>query len=106
MTEAPETAPSDQFRERLLDAMLELAPESGWTMAGMDRAARAAGLTEGQVLLATPHGVTDLLEAFGARAARAAGERLKAGRRRHEGPPKVRAGVKAWLAASIRTRRR
>lgn len=100
MTEASETAPSDQFRERLLDAMLEIAPETGWTMAAMDRAAQKAGLSEGQVLLATPHGVTDLLEALGARAANAAGERLKAddisGLKVRA---RVRAGVKAWLAA-------
>ena len=100
MTDAPETAPSDQFRERLLDAMLGIAPETGWTMAGMDRAAKAAGLTEGQVLLATPHGVTDLLEAFGARAAKAAGERLKAADvAGMKVRAKVRAGVKAWLGA-------
>ncbi len=100
MTEAPESAPSDQFRERLLDAMLELVPETGWTLAGMERAANKAGLTEGQVLLATPHGVTDLLEAFGQRAAKAAGARL--GQADITGlkiRQKVRAGAKAWLAS-------
>jgi ubiquinone biosynthesis protein COQ9 len=79
--------------------MLELAPETGWTIAGMDAAARRAGLTPGQVMLATPHGVSDLLEAFGIRAARAAGARLAqgdiAGMKVRE---KVRAGVKGWLA--------
>jgi ubiquinone biosynthesis protein COQ9 len=99
MTDASETAPSDQFRERLLDAMLELAPTTGWTIAGMDKAAEKAGLTEGQVLLATPHGVTDLLEAFGQRAAKAAGERLRAADiSAMKVREKVRAGVKAWLA--------
>lgn len=99
MTDAPEIAPSDQFRERLLDAMLEIAPECGWTLAAMDRAAKAAGLTEGQVLLATPHGVTDLLEAFGQRAAKAAGARLQqADIAALKVRQKVRAGVKAWLA--------
>ena len=66
MTEA---APSDVFREKLLDSMLEIAPEAGWTHAALARAGEKAGLTEGQVHLATPHGVTDLLEAFAARAA-------------------------------------
>lgn len=100
MTDAPETAPSDQFRERLLDAMLEIAPGSGWTLAAMDRAAKAAGLTEGQVLLATPRGVTDLLEAFGQRAAKAAGARLQqADIAALKVRQKVRSGVKAWLAA-------
>jgi len=98
--EQPETAPSDRFRERLLDAMLEIAPETGWTMAGMERAAQKAGLSEGQVLLATPRGVTDLLDALGHRAAKAAGDRLRA-----DDIPglkvraRVRVGVKAWLAA-------
>ncbi len=101
MSEAPrpETAPSDLFREKLLDAMLALAPDAGWTLAAMDRAAEKAGLTEGQVLLATPHGVTDLLEAFAARAARAAGERLaEADIASLKVREKVRSGVKAWLA--------
>ncbi|MEQ1610476.1 MAG: COQ9 family protein [Hyphomonadaceae bacterium] len=100
MTETPESAPSDQFRERLLDAMLEVASETGWTMAGMEGAAKKAGLTKGQVLLATPHGVADLLEAFGQRAAKAAGARLGqpdiAGLKIRQ---KVRAGAKAWLSA-------
>ncbi len=99
MNAPSETAPSDQFLERLLDAMLEIAPESGWTMAAMDRAAAKAGLTEGQVLLATPHGVTDLLEAFGRRAGKAAGDRLgEADIAALKVREKVRAGVKAWLA--------
>lgn len=93
-------APSDRFLESLLDAMLELVPETGWTRAGLDRAAEKAGLTAGQALLAAPNGVADLLEAFGNRAARAAGDRL----READIPSlkvreKVRAGVKAWLAA-------
>src|SRR5215204_4948544 len=99
MSDPSETAPSDQFRERLLDAMLEIAPEAGWTLVAMDRAAQKAGLTEGQVMLATPHGVTDLLEAFGRRAAKAAGERLgQADIAALKVREKVRAGVKAWLA--------
>jgi ubiquinone biosynthesis protein COQ9 len=95
MTEA---APSDLFREKLLDSMLEIAAEAGWTHAALALAGEKAGLTEGQVHLATPHGITDLLEAFSARAAKAASERLKesdiAALKVRE---KVRAGVKAWL---------
>lgn len=95
-----EAAPSDQFRERLLDAMLEIAAESGWTMAALDRAAQKAGLSEGQVLLATPHGVTDLLDALGQRAAKAAGHRLRADDvTAMKVRARVREGVKAWLAA-------
>ncbi|OYX46278.1 MAG: hypothetical protein B7Y90_16400 [Alphaproteobacteria bacterium 32-64-14] len=93
-------APSDLFLDRLVDAMLELAPESGWTHAGLAKAAEKAGLTQGQALLAAPNGLADVLEAFGKRAARAAGAAIN-------GPEaaalkvreKVRAGVKGWLAA-------
>jgi ubiquinone biosynthesis protein COQ9 len=96
MTEA---APSDLFREKLLDSMLAIAPEAGWTHAALSRAGERAGLTEGQVHLATPGGVTDLLEAFAARAARATSERLMesdiASLKVRE---KVRAGAKAWLS--------
>jgi ubiquinone biosynthesis protein COQ9 len=93
-------APSDLFRERLLDAMLELAPETGWTQAGIDRAGEKAGLTKGQVLLSCPNGVPDLLEALGNRAAKAAGDRLGqqdiAGMKVRE---KVESAVRAYIAA-------
>lgn len=93
-------APSDLFLDRLVDAMLELAPEAGWTHAGLAKAAERAGLTQGQALLAAPNGLADVLEAFGKRAARAAGAALStpeaASLKVRE---KVRAGVKGWLAA-------
>jgi len=93
-------APSDLFRERLLDAMLDLALETGWTQSGLDRAAEKAGLTKGQVLLSCPNGVADLLEALGSRASRAAGERLSqpdiAGMKVRE---KVATAVRAYIAA-------
>jgi len=99
MTSTGATAPSDQFREQLLDAMLGIAAESGWTPAALDRAAEKAGLSKGQVLLACPNGIVDLLEALGRRAAKAAQTRL--------GQPdvqamkvreKVGAAVRAYLA--------
>ncbi len=97
MTDA---APSDLYRDRLLDAMLAVAAETGWTQAGLERAAKVAGLSMGQALLACPHGVLDLLETFAKRAATAAGERLGqadvAGMKIRE---KVQVGVKAWLGA-------
>jgi len=97
---ASSDAPSDRFLLALLDAMLELAPDSGWTSATLDRAAEKAGLTQGQALLAAPHGVSDVLDAFGKRAAQAAGAALSqpeiAALKVRE---KVRAGVKAWLTA-------
>ncbi|HEX5006445.1 MAG TPA: COQ9 family protein [Hyphomonadaceae bacterium] len=96
MTEA---APSDLFRDRLLDAMLEIAPDSGWTDAGLARAATKAGLTDGQVQLATPNGAGDLLDLLGKRAARAAEARLAQpdiqGMKVRE---KVATAVRAWLA--------
>ena len=45
-----DSAPSDLFLARLTDAMLELAPDSGWTQATLSRAAEKAGLTQGQAL--------------------------------------------------------
>lgn len=88
-------APSDLFLDRLVDAMLALAPESGWTRATFDKAAGKAGLTAGQALLAAPNGVADVLDALGRRAAKAAGEAVTGadGKVRE----KVRAGVKGWL---------
>lgn len=92
-------APSDLFLARLTDAMLALVPELGWTRATLDRAAKGAGLTQGQALLAAPNGVADVLEAFGKRAAHAAGAAIAApdvaALKVRE---KVRAGVKGWLA--------
>ena len=98
MNSQAETAPSDRFRERLLTAMLEIAAETGWTDAGLARAAEKAGLSDGEVQLATPHGVADLLEALGARAAKAVELRLAqpdiSSMKVRE---KVRAGVLAFL---------
>jgi ubiquinone biosynthesis protein COQ9 len=100
MTDPSGPAPSDLFRERLLDAMLEIAPESGWTQAGIDKAAEKAGLSKGQVLLSCPNGVLDLLEALGNRAAKAARDRLAqpdvAAMKVRE---KVATAVRAYLAA-------
>ena len=93
-------APSDRFLVALLDAMLELVPDTGWTSATLERAAEKAGLTQGQALLAAPHGVSDVLEAFGKRAAHAAGDALsKPDVAVLKVREKVRAGVKGWLAA-------
>ncbi len=95
--EAQETAPSDLFLDRLVDAMLALAPDSGWTQASLDKAAAKAGLSTGQALLAAPNGIADVLEAFGMRAARAAGDAVAASTAKVR--DKVRAGAKGWLAA-------
>jgi len=93
-----EATPSDLFLDRLLDAMLALAPEMGWTRAALDRAGDKAGLSVGQALLSAPNGVPDVLEAFGKRAARAAGQGVLVADNQKVSQ-KVRAGVKSWLAA-------
>jgi ubiquinone biosynthesis protein COQ9 len=98
--EEPEHAPSDAYRERLLDAVLPLAATHGWTEATVSRAAEAAALTPGQVQLACPNGASDLLDALGRRAARAAFARLQS----EEAVPlktreKVTAGVRSYLDA-------
>lgn len=80
--------------------MLELAGTEGWTRAALDKAAANAGLSAGQVLLAYPNGVADLLDELSRRAAGAAAARLKradvAAMKVRE---KVRAGVRAYLDA-------
>jgi ubiquinone biosynthesis protein COQ9 len=93
-------APSDLFLARLTDAMLALAPESGWTRATLEKAAEKAGLTASQALLAAPNGVADVLEAFGRQAARSAAAAIAApDAAALKVREKVRAGVKGWLAA-------
>lgn len=94
------SAPSEAWRERLLDAILPFAAEHGWTEKAVQLAAESAGLNEGQVMLACPNGASDLLDALAARAAEAARLRLEqgdtAGMKIRE---KVTAGVRAYLAA-------
>src|SRR5262245_7380352 len=98
--DASGTAPSDVFLEKLVDAMLAEAAETGWTRSGLERAGDKAGLSRGQALLAAPNGIPDILDAFGKRAARAAGAALTAPETASlKIREKVRAGVKAWLAA-------
>ena len=70
------SAPSEGYRERLLDAILPFAAEHGWTDKAVQLAADSAGLSEGQVMLACPNGASDLLDALTARAAETAGKRL------------------------------
>jgi ubiquinone biosynthesis protein COQ9 len=96
--EPSENAPSDLFLDQLTDAMLDLAPDSGWTRATLTKAAEKAGLTEGQALLAAPHGVPEVLDNFARRAARSAGQAVLAADNQKV-RDKVRAGVKGWLAA-------
>jgi ubiquinone biosynthesis protein COQ9 len=98
-TSDTQRAPSESYRELLLDAILPFAAEHGWTEKSVQLAAEAAGLTEGQVMLACPNGASDLLDALAARAAEAARLRLGQGDvAAMKIREKVAAGVRAYLA--------
>ncbi len=89
--------PALALRERLLDAMLDIAPASGWNSAAIAEAAKQAGLSAGQVQIAAPRGPIELIEAFTDRydkamAAELAGADLKAMR------------VRERVALAVRTR--
>jgi ubiquinone biosynthesis protein COQ9 len=80
---ADKPVPALALRERLLDAMLDVAPASGWNSAAIAEAAKQAGLTAGQVQIAARRGTIELIEAFADRydkamAAELAGIDLKA----------------------------
>jgi len=60
--------PSLILRQRLLDAFPAHAAALGWTEAALKEAAKDAGLSEGEVMLAAPNGVRDLADAFADRA--------------------------------------
>jgi ubiquinone biosynthesis protein COQ9 len=92
--------PSGRLRARLLEAMLEIAADKGWTASAMQAAAERAGMSEGELELAASNGPSDLLEELGRRSARAAERALArtdlTGLKIRE---KVRLGVKAYLGA-------
>jgi ubiquinone biosynthesis protein COQ9 len=69
-------SPAAAFRDSLLDALLDIAPEQGWTSSSIKAAARAAGLTPGQAELAAPRGAPDMIDAFADRLDRQALARL------------------------------
>lgn len=107
MSEDPfEPPPSDVFLERLLDAILVHAPDEGWTPGAMQKAALTGGLSLGEVMLAAPRGVVDLLDAFARRAASAAGGQVRhtelSGMKVRE---RVKTGVLAWIAFLALNRR-
>ena len=101
MTEKSDNAaPSDGYRDRLLDAMLAVAAETGWNQSGLEAAAAKAGLSLGQAMLACPHGISDLLEALGQRASAAVRKQLAAPEvQAMKVREKVAVGVRAYLAA-------
>ena len=93
-------APSDANREKLLDAMLQVAAEQGWTQGALEAAAEKAGLSEGELELACPGGVSGLMEALADRSAKAAEDRMRAPDIKDmKIRDKVKAGVKAYIAS-------
>jgi ubiquinone biosynthesis protein COQ9 len=63
--------PAGALRDRLLDAALDEAAFSGWNDGCVTRARQAAGLSEGEAMLAAPRGALDLVDAWFDRAERA-----------------------------------
>jgi ubiquinone biosynthesis protein COQ9 len=63
--------PARALRDRLLDAALDEAAFTGWNEACVRRAREAAGLSEGEAMLAAPRGGLDLIDAWFDRAERA-----------------------------------
>jgi ubiquinone biosynthesis protein COQ9 len=63
--------PAGALRDRLLDAALDEAAFTGWNDACVTHARTAAGLSEGEAMLAAPRGAVDLVDAWFDRAERA-----------------------------------
>jgi ubiquinone biosynthesis protein COQ9 len=63
--------PLNALRDRLLDGALDEAAFSGWNESSFKRATSAAGLSEGQAMLAAPRGCLDLVDWWFDRAERA-----------------------------------
>ena len=94
--------PSENLRERWLDALLPRVPELGWSMVAAKQAAREADITPGEQALAAPNGISSLIDHFFDRAidqmlASLATQDL-AVLRTHE---RVAAGIRAWLDALV-----
>jgi ubiquinone biosynthesis protein COQ9 len=70
-TPAARIDPTKALRDRLLDAALDEAAFSGWNDACVRHAREAAGLSEGEAMLAAPRGALDLVDAWFDRAERA-----------------------------------
>jgi ubiquinone biosynthesis protein COQ9 len=56
--------PARALRDRLLDAALDEAAFMGWTSSCVGRAQEAAGMSDGEALLAAPRGAIDLIDAW------------------------------------------
>ena len=95
-------APSERLRQLLLEAAIPIVAEKGWTPAALRAAAEAAELSEGEVKLACPNGVDDLIDAFTAAADEAMCEALaEMDLPNMRVRDKVRAAVLARLEAQV-----
>lgn len=56
--------PSERLRARLLEALLPIAGERGWSAATLKEAADGLGFSEGELQLAAPRGTLDMIDAF------------------------------------------
>lgn len=88
--------PSARLRQRLLNAMLPMAAERGWSHAALRAAALDAGLDEGECALAAPRGAIDVIDAF---AAQGDAKMLEALEGMEPSPSKIREKVTqaVWL---------
>jgi ubiquinone biosynthesis protein COQ9 len=88
--------PARDLRDRLLDCALDEAAFTGWNDACLNRAREAAGLTEGEAMLAAPRGALDLVDAWFDRAERAMERAII------DCPPETKIRGKATLAVRAR----
>jgi ubiquinone biosynthesis protein COQ9 len=88
--------PIQGLRDRYLDAALDEACFSGWLPNALARARLAAGLSEGEALLAAPRGAVDLIDAWFDRAERAMERAIG------DCAPGTRIREKATLAVRVR----
>jgi ubiquinone biosynthesis protein COQ9 len=98
---APQTEslpPSARLRQRLIEAFIPLAAERGWTEAMLKEAAEGLGLSQGEMLLACPNGILDMMDAFAARADEAM---LAAYAGLDPAPQKIRDKVRAAVRARL-----
>ena len=93
----PESLPSDDLRDRLLDALLPLVPFDGWTPQALEHAAESIDMDADERVLAAPNGVDDLIAAFFARADGAVRDRLMGLPEDARIRDSVTAGVAAWI---------
>lgn len=60
----PDLPPSERLRARLLEALLPIAAEKGWSQGTLKEAADGLGFSEGELGLAAPRGTLDMTDAF------------------------------------------